>query len=293
MRLDFEEVKTYLDYIINYTKFKLYVKIKVNEDVKLNFLKYLNSKNIKIFKNESLKELFLKVNPSIFMATNSSVLLESTIYNCLPFMIKTKNDFSEQFYKDKIVIKITSVKQLETRFKLLPNKDQVIKKIRNKIWIKQSNAYLNYNSKTDFVVDFDNVWKWTGFTRKDNAKRVLEKNFTNHIDFNIKKSDIIHEETAPQVGGIFPEPVNGGQNKETIMLTVNTFKKFCLKANTKKADEIHEYYIKLEELLHETLNEETEELRLQLENTNNEKLKLEEHNIDLKKKLTKKYNNKK
>jgi len=147
MRLDFEEVKTYLDYIINYTKFKLYVKIKVNEDVKLNFLKYLNSKNIKIFKNESLKELFLKVNPSIFMATNSSVLLESTIYNCLPFMIKTKNDFSEQFYKDKIVIKITSVKQLETRFKLLPNKDQVIKKIRNKIWIKQSNAYLNYNSK--------------------------------------------------------------------------------------------------------------------------------------------------
>jgi hypothetical protein len=147
MCLDFEEVKTYLDYIINYTKFKLYVKIKVNEDVKLNFLKYLNSKNIKIFKNESLKELFLKVNPSIFIATNSSVLLESTIYNCLPFMIKTKNDFSEQFYKDKIVIKITSVQQLETGFKLLPNKDQVIKKIRNKIWIKQSNAYLNYNSK--------------------------------------------------------------------------------------------------------------------------------------------------
>ena len=62
-------------------------------------------------------------------------------------MIKTKNDFSEQFYKDKIVIKITSVQQLETGFKLLPNKDQVIKKIRNKIWIKQSNAYLNYNSK--------------------------------------------------------------------------------------------------------------------------------------------------
>jgi hypothetical protein len=84
-----------------------------------------------------------------------------------------------------------------------------------------------------------------------------------------------------------------GLNKEKIMLTVNTFKKFCLKASTKKADEIHDYYIKLEELLQETLNEETEELRLQLENTNIEKLKLEEDNIDLKKKLTKKCNDKK
>jgi hypothetical protein len=32
----------------------------------------------------------------------------------------------------------------------------------------------------------------------------------------------------------------------------------------KKADEIHDYYIKLEELLHETINKETEEIRNQL-----------------------------
>ena len=62
-------------------------------------------------------------------------------------MIKTKNDFSEQFYKDKIVIKITSIKQLKTRFELLRNKDKIIQKIRNKIWIKQNSFYLNYNSK--------------------------------------------------------------------------------------------------------------------------------------------------
>lgn len=35
------------------------------------------------------------------------------------------------------------------------------------------------------------------------------------------------------------------------MLKVNTFKKFCLKAGTKKADEIHDYYLKLEETLHD------------------------------------------
>lgn len=42
-----------------------------------------------------------------------------------------------------------------------------------------------------------------------------------------------------------------------------------MKAETKKADEIHDYYIILEELLQETLNEESDELRNQLE----EKLK--------------------
>ena len=54
------------------------------------------------------------------------------------------------------------------------------------------------------------------------------------------------------------------------MMTINTFKKFCLKAATKKADEIHDYYIKLEELLHEIINEESQELKLQLENKDKE-----------------------
>jgi hypothetical protein len=56
----------------------------------------------------------------------------------------------------------------------------------------------------------------------------------------------------------------GGHNKEIIMLTIKTFKSFCLKAGTKKADEIHEYYIKMEELLQEVLQEENNELKQQL-----------------------------
>ncbi len=72
-------------------------------------------------------------------------------------------------------------------------------------------------------------------------------------------------------------------------MTINTFKKLCLKANTKRADEIHDYYIKLEELIHQTLNEQTNELRQQLiesDNFFNERLKkqqeLDKHNMILK-----------
>jgi hypothetical protein len=121
------------------------------------------------------------------------------------------------------------------------------------IFVTSFYCFLNYDTKKDFVVDFDSAWKWVGFTRKDNAKTVLNKHFTIDIDYQVKN-------TFPEVAG----KVEMGRPTENILLTVNTFKKFCLKAGTKKADEIHDYYIKLEELLHETVNEETNELKLQL-----------------------------
>ena len=60
------------------------------------------------------------------------------------------------------------------------------------------------------------------------------------------------------------EKTHGGHNKETFVLNIETFKKFCLKAGTKKADEIHEYFIKLENIMFEITKEESEELKKQL-----------------------------
>ena len=112
---------------------------------------------------------------------------------------------------------------------------------------------MNHNSKNEFIIDLDDVWKWIGFSRKDQAKRLLTKDFIEQIDYKILLPP--KEEQVDK---------HGGYNKEQILITINTFKKFCLKAGTKKADEIHKYYIGLEELLQETLNEETDELRKQL-----------------------------
>lgn len=114
---------------------------------------------------------------------------------------------------------------------------------------------MNYNSNTDFVIDLDNVWKWLGFARKDPAKRVLEKHFTEDDDYKI----VFHQ---------LVENSKGGRPIEQILLNINTFKKLCLKANTKKADEIYDYYIKLEKILRETINEESKELKQQLEEKN-------------------------
>ena len=132
------------------------------------------------------------------------------------------------------------------------------------LFVSSFYCYLNYDKNNDFVVDLDDIWKWLGFQQKYNAVRMLEKYFNLDLDYK----------TAPQVGGAVFETENnikknGGQNKQTILLTIKCFKSLCLKAQTKKAGEIHEYYMKMEDVLHQTVEEETDELRLQLEQKEN------------------------
>ena len=136
--------------------------------------------------------------------------------------------------------------------------NKLLNKIKDKfsqkeqqLFVSSFYCYLNYNSKNDFIIDLNDIWKWIGFSRKDPAKRLLEKFFVIDIDYKI----FLHSSV---------ENSKGGRPIEKILMNINTFKKFCLKAGTKKADEIHDYYIKLEEILHDTINEETNELRNQI-----------------------------
>ena len=157
----------------------------------------------------------------------------------------------------------------------------------HQLFVTSFYCFLNYDTKKDFIIDLDNVWKWLGFTRKDSSKKLLEKHFIQNIDYIIKKisTEVEMSKAAPPIGG-------AGLNKEQIMLSVNTFKKLCLKSNTKKADEIHDYYIKLEELLQETLNEQTEELRFQLEEKEETIQNLNKKTESLSKHVVRRFNHK-
>jgi hypothetical protein len=156
------------------------------------------------------------------------------------------------------------------------SQSKLVEKIKTKftsyeqqLFISSFYCYFKYNPKTDFVIDLDNVWKWLGFTNKAHSKYTLEKNFTIDRDYKClltkvreqKKSTTLPTEAET---GEVKKNNRGGHNKETIMLNVETFKKFCLKAGTKKADEIHDYFIKMEEVFHEVLIEESEDLQKQL-----------------------------
>jgi len=146
---------------------------------------------------------------------------------------------------------------------------KLIEKVKNsftayeqQIFLTSFYCYLKYDNRKDFVIDLDNVWQWLGFNQKVKAKILLENHFI--IDTDYKKS---LSQEGKQTN------VKGGHNKEIFMLNIKTFKLFCIKAGTKKAHEIHEYFIKLEDILQEILLEESNELKLQLEQIENIKNK--------------------
>jgi hypothetical protein len=139
--------------------------------------------------------------------------------------------------------------------KLLTKIQEKFIETEQQLFVSSFYCFLKYDSNTDFVIDLDDVWKWVGFAQKVKATVLLEKHFT--IDIDYKKS--LYQP------GKQSDHTRGGHNKEIFMLNVETFKKFCLKAGTKKADSIHDYYIKLEQMLHEVVQEESAELKTQLE----------------------------
>jgi phage anti-repressor protein len=124
-------------------------------------------------------------------------------------------------------------------------------------------SYLNYNSKNDFIIDLDDVWKWCGFTRKDSCKKVIEKHFTRDVDYKILLRNLA-------------EQVHGGSNKEHILMNVETFKSLCMLAGTSKSKQIRQYYIKLEELLQNTLQEQLQHQQQVLQEQE-ERIKLLQH----------------
>ena len=162
---------------------------------------------------------------------------------------------------------------------------KIIQKIKNafttdeeQLFIGGFYCYFNYNPTLDFVIFLHLIWRWLGYSRIEECKRCLVKNFKENVDYKI-------ENFAPQDGGAKTNPVEreqetrGGHNKESIVLTINCFKKLCLKSKTAKADQIHDYYIKLEDLIMELVTEQTTELQLRLQDKD-QQLKLKGQDIE-------------
>lgn len=114
-------------------------------------------------------------------------------------------------------------------------------------------CYLNNHPTNDFVIDLDNVWQWMGFNQKVKAKALLDRHFVFDKDYKNSLSQPGNQKQG-----------SGGHNVQKFFLNVKTFKSMCLKAGTKKADEIHEYFLKMEQIIQEVINEESSELKKQL-----------------------------
>ena len=161
--------------------------------------------------------------------------------------------------------------------KLLNKIKEKFNNLEQQLFVSSFYCYLHYNKYKDFVIDLDNIWKWLGFKQKINARTLLEKIFKLDIDY--KNLTFVTTKANFNNNTDIKNEKWGGHNKQTIMLTINCFKSLCLKAQTEKASEIHDYYLKMEETLHEIIEEESNELRLQIEQSQ-EKLEQKQTELD-------------
>lgn len=89
-------------------------------------------------------------------------------------------------------------------------------------------------SRDAFPIDFDEAWKWIGYSTKGNALRVLEENFKQGEDFDF--SLLINQKKQ-----------RGGDRKTVkYSLTVDCFKSFCMMAGTEQGRNVRRYFLDVE-----------------------------------------------
>ena len=84
--------------------------------------------------------------------------------------------------------------------KLLSKIKENFTNFEQQIFLSSFYCYLNCDSKNDFVIDLDNVWKWVGYNQKVKAKILLENNFVEGNDYTKSLCDIAQQSTHAKGG---------------------------------------------------------------------------------------------
>lgn len=103
-----------------------------------------------------------------------------------------------------------------------------------------------YESPEQFPVNFDDAWVWLGYSRKDNAKRILTTEFLQDVDFSssLRKTP------------------SGGRPSETIMLTIDCFKSLGMLSGTEQGKQIRQYFLHCEKVLKQIAQERQQKAQL-------------------------------
>jgi prophage antirepressor-like protein len=108
------------------------------------------------------------------------------------------------------------------------------------VFVNKFYVYLCYD-QDEFVINLDDIWELMGYKDIEYCKDLLTNKFTKDVDYTISN--------------------NKGSKKKVILMTVDAFKKLCLKARKDEAEKLYDYYIKLEKLMDKIIKEEQDEVK--------------------------------
>jgi phage anti-repressor protein len=97
------------------------------------------------------------------------------------------------------------------------------------------------NSDNEFPVDFEQAWVWLGYSKKQNAKDKLTRNFEKDSDYLITQVRV----NSAQQG------FQAGRPSEQIRLTIDCFKSLGMMAGTDKGKQIRKYFLECEKIAKE------------------------------------------
>jgi len=102
-------------------------------------------------------------------------------------------------------------------------------------------------STDPFPIDFDDAWRWIGYSSKQKAYDCLKLNLEEGLDFSTERlKNRISEEN----------PRKKGRPGKTIYLTTDGFKMFCQSAGTDKGKQVRRYFVECERQLKQRLKAE-------------------------------------
>lgn len=111
-----------------------------------------------------------------------------------------------------------------------------------KINLSRDLIFILLESSDDFPIDLDDAYPWIGYSKKQDAKELLTKNFIDGQDFLRK--------------GV--KSPSGGRPSEWIVLTVDCFKSLSMMVGTEKGREVRQYFIGCETELKKRIKEQGE-----------------------------------
>jgi len=143
---------------------------------------------------------------------------------------------------------------------------------QQQIYVRNLYMCMNFDPTTDFPVNLDHVYKDMGFANKGNAMKTIKSNFTKNEDYKIllvPTEKQVYEEVDEEIVANKPNEDcslvrrekrtnRGGNNHETIMLNIDTYKTLCMLVKTPQGKEIRRYYVKLENIYNSIIKKEIE-----------------------------------
>ena len=116
-------------------KTNIYFKFRPNNIIDQNLKRFLIKNDVVCFHQENIYELFKKYKINYLLASNSSLLLESSYFYIFPILFYEEKPILKDYITDRVVLS-SKINNIENVINKSNKQKKILIKIRQKVWFK-------------------------------------------------------------------------------------------------------------------------------------------------------------